>query len=278
MPSFATISGGTILDAKTLRKIVRNSASSPPTPYRSKLPSASMSFRCNWDVSVFSGGGSGIKFLFPAGPARPSECIAIPSVGALTTVRFGWGFSATGVDGVRATPPPRGAPNIGGAGFGLGLGLDGDVEGAEVDADVPRAEAIRAASSRISACARSISSTARCCSSSASSGDLVVMPRTAATANDERGSASRWVARTARERAVAVDAVRRAREDDTRIAPSSEPPSLLVCPIASTIRTTNRGEASAKRGAARVRVESRPRIDKGDSTSTISKVERGHSC
>jgi hypothetical protein len=27
-----------------------------------------------------------------------------------------------------------------------------------------------------------------------------------------------------------------------------------------------------------VRVESRPRIDKGDSTSTISKVERGHSC
>ena len=110
----------------------------------------------------------------------------------------------------------------------MGLGLDGDVEGAEVDAaDVPRAEAIRAASSRISACARSISSTARCCSSSASSGDLVVMPRTAATANDERGSASRWVARTARERAVAVDAVRRAREDDTRIAPSSEPPSLL---------------------------------------------------
>ena len=106
----------------------------------------------------------------------------MPSVGALTTVRFGWGFSATGADGVRATPPPRGAPNIGGAGFGLGLGLDGDVEGAEVDADVPRAEAIRAASSRISACARSISSTARCCSSSASSGDLVVMPRTAATA------------------------------------------------------------------------------------------------
>ena len=252
MPSFATISGGTILDAKTRRKIVRNSASRPPTPYRSKLPSASMSFRCNWDVSVFSGGGSGIKFLFPAGPARPSECIAMPSVGALTTVRFGWGFSATGADGVRATPPPRGAPNIGGAGFGLGLGLDGDVEGAEVDADVPRAEAIRAASSRISACARSISSTARCCSSSASSGDLVVMPRTAATANDERGSASRWVAPMARERAVAVDAVRRAREDDTRIAPSSEPPSLLECPIASTIRTTNRGEA--KRGAARVRV------------------------
>ena len=148
-----------------------------------------------------------------------------------------------------------------------------------MDADVPRAEAIRAASSRISACARSISSTARCCSSSASSGDLVVMPRTAATANDERGSASRWVALVALiERAVAVDAVRRAREDDKRIAPSSEPPSLLECPIASTILTTNRGEASAKRGAARVRVESRPRIDKGDSTSTISKVERGHSC
>mmetsp|Transcript_14774 Transcript_14774/g.62375 ORF Transcript_14774/g.62375 Transcript_14774/m.62375 type:complete len:251 (+) Transcript_14774:1353-2105(+) len=125
MPRRLTISGGTIREANTRRKMVRNSASRPPTPYRSKLPSASMSFRCDCDVSADSGGGSGMRLRLPAGPTRPSECIAMPSVGALTTVRLGWGFSVAGVDGVRATDPPRGAPNTGGAGFGLGGG-EGD--------------------------------------------------------------------------------------------------------------------------------------------------------
>ena len=127
----------------------------------------------------------------PAGPTRPSECIAMPSVGALTTVRLGWGFSVTGVDGVRATDPPRARRTWAERASVWAATRGGWREGAEEDDTecvAPRPEAIRAASSRISRCARSISSTARCCSSSASSGDLVVMPRKATAARD--GSAS----------------------------------------------------------------------------------------
>jgi len=145
-----------------------NSASNPPTPYFSKLPSWRISRRWPWPISGSSGsgGGAGIKFRFPAGPAMPPDdallMSGLPSVGALTTVVFGLGFSA-GFVGARAPPLLR-TPNAGGFGFGFGFGgavggADEDDEGAERDDSADDAS-IAADAARISFSAASRSSSA----------------------------------------------------------------------------------------------------------------------
>ena len=91
----------------------------------------------------------------------------------------------------------------------------------------PRPEAIRAASSRISRCARSISSTARCCSSSASSGDLVVMPRKATAARD--GSASDAFIGCRGAPTLAVVVAQPARDEDAAGERSARSNALPAC-------------------------------------------------
>ena len=100
--------------------------------------------------------------------------MAMPSVGALTTVRLGLGFSCAGTlfGGGRPTPVPMGAPNAGGRGGGAArFAFSREVFAAAAPAAMASASE---ASSRRAASRASIS---RCCSSSSSRGDFVLIPR-----------------------------------------------------------------------------------------------------
>ena len=198
-----------------------NSASNPPTPYFSKLPSLSMSCRCFWLAPRLAesrserSGGSGIRFRFPAGPARapsePNVTFAAPDAGAFTTVGFALGFSCGGKDAVRfsaasrppPTPTPMGAPKTA-AGFPEPARF---FSGPEATSDAPDAcrspaappaslpAAMASASASISFRAASRASAARCASSSPSRGDLVLMSRA-----PRARSADKWVTRGAEPR------------------------------------------------------------------------------
>ena len=223
MPSFWTTSGATIRLANTRRKMVRNSSSRPPTPYFSKLPSLSMSCRCFWlapaaeSCESLRSGGSGIRFRFPAGPARaPSDPVtfAAPDAGAFTTVGFALGFSCgvrTAASRPPPTPTPIGAPKTAaGRWSGFAAGFPEPAwffSGPEATSDAPDARrspaappaslpaAMASASASISLRAASRASAARCASSSPSRGDLVLMSRA-----PRARSADKWVTRGAEPR------------------------------------------------------------------------------
>ena len=61
-----------------------------------------------------------MRLRLPAGPTRPSLCMATPSVGALTTVVLGLGFSPGGVDGRARASGADGSAERGGGGARLG--------------------------------------------------------------------------------------------------------------------------------------------------------------